>query len=486
MCYRPLKLRNLSKEFSAGNDFITCSCRKCDECHSIASSEYVTRSVVMYDKLVGHGYDAYFVTFTFNPDSLPYHTLYKRVDVSDGVSSSSWQPCGRVATFDHDLLKRFKNSLNRYFNRLGLPKFHFLFTSEYGSDKGRPHYHANLFLPSLSTFPYSAYKSLVEGACARFNASEGKCYNSITIPHFKVVQHLLLNYWKYGFIKNEMYKSVLTDDGKVQRTVFNALRYVTKYVSKYSSSVPCFVSNPKDFCLDIFPHRYMPRVFTSDGYGDPLHHLDEDLYIKGKFKKFFDGSWRTFKIPSYYIYKHFTRINVVDKPHIVLQRHNSEPYFMTDEYRRKVVRIASKLNLSLPEDAVSLEECRLLVASVQRVEHDAQYYVLRSSRFENQFKDFKVFLESVLLSSQASPLRSLFSRYCPVSNIRRLLDDWVYLEDYEYWIFASHTPNLIHTELWLAFQDYLCYLRKERELSAIRKREEADLFYKSHQKVNNC
>lgn len=486
MCYRPLKLSNLSKERTGGNDYIKCACRKCDECHSIASSDYVTRSVVMYDKLVGNGYDAFFVTFTFNPESLPMHPLYTRVCVDDGVSSYSWSEGDLVPTFDHDLLKRFKNSLNKYFNRLGLPKIHFLFTCEYGSENMRPHYHANLFLPSLSTFPYSEYTKLVNAACERFNASEGKHYNSVTIPPFKVVQHLLLNYWKYGFIKNEMYKHYLTDDGRTERSVFSAIRYITKYASKYCTNVPCYVSSPSDYALDIMPHRYVPRVFTSDGYGEPLHHLSDDCYIKGEFKKFFDGQWRNLKIPQYYIYKHYSTFHLLENPHVVLVRHCHEPYFMSEDYRKRVVAVASRLDLRLPDGATSLEECRLLVRSVLRVDHSKEYFLLRAKRFENSLNDFERFLQSVVVSPHSSPLRRLFTSRFPVQFIRHTLDGWAYYEDFEYWIFAGTTPRLLHTELWYMFEFYQDLKAKERELAAERKRESDDLFYKSHQKVKEC
>lgn len=274
MCLNPIRILNPVKTTYGGNDYINVPCRCCKECNAVSSNDYLVRTLSMYRKYCELGnWSCHFVTFTFRDSDIPrYEFFIPSADDPTGYKSFGWH-----IGFDHDILKRFKNSLNKFFERLGLPKFHFLFTCEYGKQGSRrPHYHGILFLP-------------VDWS-------------------FRTVRTLLERYWHYGFVKDIHLRNI-----PGRRTDLNCIKYVLKYVTKFDSNVP-FYCTDSCFKTTVPRYRYMPRVFTSNGFGDALYERLRDVdYHSGRFViRDINNKLREYSIPNYFIRKHFIKPCVIE------------------------------------------------------------------------------------------------------------------------------------------------------------------------------
>lgn len=274
MCLNPIRVLNPVKTRYGGNDYINVPCRCCNECNAVASSDFLVRTLSMYRKYVENdNWSCHFVTFTFRPADIPHYEFF---DV-DPESPTGYKTLGWHIGFNHDMLKRFKNSLNKFFERLNLPKFHFLFTCEYGK-KGthRPHYHGILFLP--------------------INWS------------FRTVRTLLERYWHYGFIKDIHVRSI-----PGLRTDLNCIKYVLKYVTKFDSNVPFYCNNTR-YKTTSPRYLYMPRVFTSNGFGDALYERLRDVdYHSGRILlRDVNNKIKEYSVPNYFVRKHFVKSRIIE------------------------------------------------------------------------------------------------------------------------------------------------------------------------------
>lgn len=256
MCLSPLKIANKSTYYrpdvSALPSFYEVPCGKCDECRNFYMSEWRTRISYEIDSLYKRGGKAIFLTFTYNDSCLPHLT-------SNGITI----PC-----FSGNDVKRFLNKIKVYANRTyGKYSYKYFFTSEYGKNTKRPHYHALFFLE----------QRVDEVAFAE------KCRQ----------------YWNYGFMFPQRKGGVYVgNDGSPAPILIRSLAGGAKYVSKYvtkdlsyfddavvsAALAPYFVKcedyytvndstiveystyykrvNPKDIFKDC-----MPKHFQSKGFG---------------------------------------------------------------------------------------------------------------------------------------------------------------------------------------------------------------------------
>lgn len=183
MCLTPITIYNKSKYLNPNQSQICVQvpCGHCAECEKEKQSEYALRAYYEYLEALDLGGFTYFDTFTYSNENLP-STL--------GISHFS---------IDHykKFFKLLRIRLQRKFNFLP-HELTYLWVSEYGGLKHRPHYHALFFI---------------------------KCKNKITPRQF---QRLIHECWPYG----------ITDQTHVlapQKGVVNgqqAIGYVTKYVIK--------------------------------------------------------------------------------------------------------------------------------------------------------------------------------------------------------------------------------------------------------------
>lgn len=170
MCISPMNIINRSNHFDPVSDKfrMLVPCGKCAECRSLYQNEWFIRC---YYEWLHSSKLTLFYTLTFDQDNLP--TYY-------GI------PC-----FEKRHVQLFLKRLRFRLDKKGI-KLKYMITSEYGSLRGRPHYHALFFLDSVIT-GYSFMR-------------------------------LVQDCWPYGFIKpGDNYGIVNSANG---------IKYVTKYVSK--------------------------------------------------------------------------------------------------------------------------------------------------------------------------------------------------------------------------------------------------------------
>ncbi len=156
--------------------FIPVPCNKCMECQ--ASKQSAIRVRMLLEQMC-HDCAPIFFTLTYNDEHLPV----------GGVSQTD--------------VKRFLNRLHLYLGRAGFPTYfrHVVF-SEYGSLKGRPHYHGILY--GLDWLKYELYPKFFE---------------------------ILEKAWGKGFVRYEPVQG-------------RAFKYVSKYVGKDSFMNEALGRNP--------------------------------------------------------------------------------------------------------------------------------------------------------------------------------------------------------------------------------------------------
>lgn len=183
MCLNPITIYNKSKYLNPSQSQLTVQvpCGHCAECEKEKQSEYALRAYYEYLEASDAGGFTYFDTFTYSDANLP---------VTLGIPHFSIEHYQKF-------FKLLRIRLQRFFGFLP-HELTYLWVSEYGGIRHRPHYHALFFI---------------------------KCRNKITPRQF---QRLLHKCWPYG----------ITDQNHVLRpeqgvvTGQQAIGYVTKYVIK--------------------------------------------------------------------------------------------------------------------------------------------------------------------------------------------------------------------------------------------------------------
>lgn len=263
MCTSPIYIKNPNKTpFTAESlryikdcisDYIPIPCGHCAQCISSTQHERIQR--VICESLRSY---VYMLTLTYNDDNLPH--------IKSPNGEDFFYP-------DYsDIQKTLK--LIRKYNAFGIP-FHYSFTSEYGSKRHRPHFHALLFFPK----------------------------SNISDPFVFAKQHqfTFLNYWKrnIGTVRNPIYQPITTyhskyKDGRFYRNydfhfVSHSLRngdisdviyYVSKYTQKfdkwYSGKLKYYyATSPSIEDFNLFKKITQPKIRNSKHLGD---HSDPIIY----------------------------------------------------------------------------------------------------------------------------------------------------------------------------------------------------------------
>lgn len=328
MCFNPIQIQNKGYRRLGGLPSVVVPCGKCDECNSLRSQDYFVRAWSLYKSLDPTKWSVFFCTLTFRQEDVPVHLCYEYPEDMDfnlnELSESDYNRLvensrfiGETLCFDHSIIRRFLKSYRQYYRRLfstyeerdvlvhiplrtcrdgrvisaydkrvkkrvcthlnrdRLP--HILVTCEYGETTHRPHYHAIVMIPRV------------------LSASEFK----------KEIER----FWHYGFTCDV---SLVHKDGMVlQRNIRNCFKYVLKYVSKGSGWLPSFVTKKNQFFFDLRYSDYVPRVFTTNGFGAPLESfLCDDNYISGKVTFSVDGKPESFLVPRYNMRRRFTVVSL--------------------------------------------------------------------------------------------------------------------------------------------------------------------------------
>lgn len=299
-CSNPVNIINKTLFYRPGKDkmFLTVPCNHCESCRRNKIDEWAVRIYYETKRVSNLGGCSLFLTFTYNNDNVPLF-IYE----SDGRHY-------RIPGFNHDHVKLFMKKIRMYlFRTYQMQDVKFIWTSEYGSNTQRPHYHTIFHLPG--TVDISRFVS--------------KCRQ----------------YWNYGFIyprSRNPYECVI-------RSWKDCSNYTSKYITKdldfyERKDLKDFLYGPGvrqrllkydvngdiigieygDIVQDKFEYRlqliknYLPKHWQSKGYGLLL--FDEIMNSKN-FEKYFKSGVKIpgddfpHKLPNYiydklvYQYKYF-------------------------------------------------------------------------------------------------------------------------------------------------------------------------------------
>nr|DAU30644.1 MAG TPA: Replication associated protein [Microviridae sp.] len=243
MCLSPVTIDNRSVYRSLDYSFARYSvpCCKCSECRATVQTEWRTRISYEISSLYRRGGLAIFLTFTYSDECLPRFT-------QDGQN---------FVCFNHNDVKTFLNRLKVLaYRRFGKGSYKYFFTSEYGKNTRRPHYHGLFFLaPGIS---WIAFALLAKQA------------------------------WTYGFMfpKYDSRRSCFVDDkynySEIRiRSLVGGAKYVSKYVTKDLSfyqlpDVDSYLHSHNGFKLK----PYLPKHWQSNLLGitalDEINLFDDD------------------------------------------------------------------------------------------------------------------------------------------------------------------------------------------------------------------
>lgn len=217
-CLRLRKIRNpLARERVGEYDKLSINipdCR-CSKCRKLKQNDWLVRS---YYEFTSKPHTAFFVTLDFDDAHLPRY---------NGI------PC-----FDGKLMTGFFEVLRQNPN---IPKFRYLYASDYGGYLQRPHYHVAFLFDK----------------------------DSISLTDFS---YFIQYYWKYGTHEN------IQEMNPRYKNAFNAFEYICKYTTKdFSLSV-----RSREFNL---PKRYCSTTNASVGWGaqalDPGEFMSDRLVKEG-------------------------------------------------------------------------------------------------------------------------------------------------------------------------------------------------------------
>lgn len=199
-CYRTRRIKNpIDRKKDGYLDKVTISipdCR-CSKCRKQRQNDWLVRS---YYEFTSKPQTAFFVTLDFDDAHLPHYN-----DI----------PC-----FDSKLMTNFFETLRSNPN---IPKFRYLYASDYGGFLNRPHYHCVFLFP----------------------------HNSISLNDFS---YFIQYYWKFGSHEN------IQSMNPCYSNPFKAFEYVCKYTTK---SLSYEIATREQ----TMPYRYRSLTQASVGWG---------------------------------------------------------------------------------------------------------------------------------------------------------------------------------------------------------------------------
>lgn len=216
-CLRYRKIKNPISYKDKGfydKRYISIPCCRCAGCRKQKQNDWLVRS---YYEYTSKPTSVFFVTLDFDDDHLPKY---------NGV------PC-----FDSELMTNFFETLRKC---SGLPKFRYLYSSDYGGFLERPHYHVAFLFDK----------------------------GAVSLEDFEAV---ILYYWKYGYHEN-----IQEVNPRYKSNPFKCFEYVCKYTVK-------------DLNFSVFereknmPRRYRSLTQASVGYGAQA--LDPSEFNSTRFQK---------------------------------------------------------------------------------------------------------------------------------------------------------------------------------------------------------
>lgn len=160
-CLHPIELKNNSynpRQFTATHrkEYLKVPCGKCINCLAQKSNELAVKFTYNYEHK--YNYKGIFLTLTYNDESIHYVEDEDNEDFYD-YNLQEWEiynesgkklkldlygnPIETLKRKDFQLfIKRLRNELKPYYDKMNWQNISYLATSEYGTKGERPHYHA--------------------------------------------------------------------------------------------------------------------------------------------------------------------------------------------------------------------------------------------------------------------------------------------------------------------------------------------------------
>lgn len=342
MCLSPLHIRNKSVYQFYGLSYTgyDVPCGHCLECNQIRKNDWQTRIAFELSSLYKRHGRAVFLTFTYNNSCLPHFTL----NFGHGEKY-------RIEVFRHKDVLSFLNRLKVEANkRFGKGSYKYFFTSEYGKNTKRPHYHAIFFLQ-----PQVDWHTFVE---------------------------ICRSKWSYGFMFPkydkrrrcyiDKHNQPITDGKPCISSLGGCSKYVSKYVTKDLSfyeipMVSLYLENKRN---KEFMKTCLPKHWQSNLLG--ISALDEvQLMDENSFKEAISNGIvnpLTFKyvpLPQFIINKLMynnvksDRISkTTDKP--LYDRYLSDfgRYYFYDVFVNRVLKTAQKMSIIFQSHGTSIPDSR--------------------------------------------------------------------------------------------------------------------------------
>lgn len=280
MCKQPLRIPNPKRDYDPQlhSQYIYVPCGHCSDCRKKQRDEWFPRLVEEFHNFNLKG-SIWFPTLTYRNEELPYYINEKR---------NYKIPC-----FNYKDVQIFIKKLRVYLTRMGLDcsGLKYFVASEYGSKKGRPHYHALLYLPFRISPVIMAYlfrKCWIKGFVGsskkglEIQSVDAVAYCAKYVNKDQVFEHV------YGI--HQFLKTLLDERKKVYNSDYNSptresnLEALTAEISEFRKVIV------RHYQSTNFGKSILKQFVTPDGY-------DIDKLISGHLN--IVGAKKSYNIPSY-------------------------------------------------------------------------------------------------------------------------------------------------------------------------------------------
>lgn len=296
MCIHPRLIKNpnygakgyLSKVKDTQSQYIRVPCGYCLECIRSRQSQVMQRALMMcFD------YHPFFITLTYNPDSLPIWTF----------SNGRQVPFADIR--DPQLMfKRIRKE-----NLIERP-IKWILCSELGTKKGRPHFHCLLFVRKLPCDDYNTCVTLESRLFKLILSQWKRNYGTSLAPDWRPLCTYVRKYFhgelKYNFDLVYVFRNST-------RSIKDVSFYVTKYLLKPSDRA---IKLQRALRLNLSEEEYnsswnhiKPRCSWSKDFGLPKSPrvrkylercISQSLVSGSEFPQFFCDDGKSFPLARYY------------------------------------------------------------------------------------------------------------------------------------------------------------------------------------------
>lgn len=282
MCLQPILIPNPNLGYrgylwqykDTTSRYIPVPCRHCTDCIATRQSSYLQRCLL--EEWTGH---PFYCTLTYNEEALPILTTSQGYD----IRFPDW----------HDLHICIKR-LEKYFSR----KFSYLFVSELGELRGRPHFHGLIFVRKEDSDTFSDIlnleKELFDKLLYHWSRNVGTNRKPIYKPNLTYMRYYTRSGLRFTYDLHFVHPS------KLSSGVDDVSYYVTKYMFKLSTRESRL---QQALHMNLDPEEYesvwkiaRPRVFMSKHFG--LSALCHRAYVDDCILRSYDSDFPCFFNPS--------------------------------------------------------------------------------------------------------------------------------------------------------------------------------------------